>query len=75
MQVIAQLKRYKNILLDEDISLTAAKISCEYKIPMADSIVYATARINQAEVWTQDNDFKNLPNVKYFKKKKSRHNR
>lgn len=68
MQVIGQLKRYKSISLDEDTALTAAKTSYEYKIPMADSIIYATAKVNQAEVWTQDDDFKNLPNVKYFKK-------
>lgn len=75
LQVIGQLKRYKIIVLDEDIALTAAEISCENKIPMADSIVYATAKTMQAEVWTQDDDFKDLPNVKYFKKKKARHDR
>ena len=55
--------------LSTTISLTAATYSLNYKLPMADSIIYATAQLHDATVWTQDADFKNLPNVKYFKKK------
>jgi predicted nucleic acid-binding protein len=36
---------------------------------MADALVYATALIVRAELWTQDKDFERLPNVKYLPKK------
>ena len=35
---------------------------------LADSLIYITAKQNNAIVWTQDADFKSLDNVKYFKK-------
>jgi predicted nuclease of predicted toxin-antitoxin system len=36
---------------------------------MADSLIYASAKIANAIVWTQDEDFKGLPGVKYYTKK------
>jgi predicted nucleic acid-binding protein len=36
---------------------------------MADSIILATAREFNATIWTQDSDFKDMDNVKYFPKK------
>jgi predicted nucleic acid-binding protein len=55
------------------IALTAARLSLDRKIPMADSIIAATASFFGATVWTQDDDFKDLMGVKYIpKKKKSR---
>lgn len=70
LQTIGQLHRYKIVDLDEDLSLSAARISHEHKIPMADSIIYATAKRFGATLWTQDEDFKDLPNVKYVPRKK-----
>lgn len=55
--------------LDFDISLEAAKLSIQAKLPMADSIILATARKYKATLWTQDADFKNIRGVKYFPKK------
>jgi len=52
------------------LSLSAAKLSIEHSLPMADSIILATARAHEATVWTQDVDFKGLPDVNYFPKKK-----
>ncbi|MDR2971831.1 MAG: type II toxin-antitoxin system VapC family toxin [Bacteroidales bacterium] len=46
----------------------AAKISKQYKLPMADSIIYATAKISNAVLWTQDEHFENLDGVNYFPK-------
>jgi len=68
LRSVAQMKLGKIIPLSEDIALFAAEISIQYKIPMADSIIYATGMLNNANVWTQDVDFKNLPRVKYIKK-------
>jgi len=54
--------------LTPPIAIQAAKFSHDYKIPMADSIIYTTAKMNDSIVWTQDVDFKDLDGVKYFKK-------
>ncbi|MGB5748222.1 MAG: hypothetical protein WBM69_14660 [Desulfobacterales bacterium] len=53
-----------------NISMKAAKLSLEHKIPTADSIILATGRLYQATVWTQDIDFTGLKDVKFVRKKK-----
>lgn len=68
LQVTAVMQQANVVEVNSTIAVEAAKISREKKIPMADSIIYATARLNNAEVWTQDTDFKDLPGVKYFQK-------
>lgn len=50
--------------IDYSIALAAVRI----KLPMADSIIYATAQHYQATLWTQDEDFEHLPGVRYFVK-------
>jgi predicted nucleic acid-binding protein len=37
-------------------------------LPMADSLIYATARAKGAELWTQDAHFKGLPGVRFFER-------
>ena len=54
--------------LTQEIALTAADLSVEHKLPMADSIILATARANRAILWTQDEHFKGLPDVKFVEK-------
>ncbi|MFN0171004.1 MAG: type II toxin-antitoxin system VapC family toxin [Bryobacteraceae bacterium] len=55
--------------LDTAISLRAAKLGHQHNLPAADSIVYATAQQHNATLWTQDEDFRKLPGVRYFRKK------
>ncbi|EKD54095.1 MAG: PilT protein [uncultured bacterium] len=55
--------------LDVEISLSAAKLGVLHKLPLADSIILATGLAHDATVWSQDADFKGLPNVKYINKK------
>ena len=55
--------------LDQELAIMAAHYSVEFKIPMADSIILATARKFDAIIWTQDEHFSGLPDVKYFSKK------
>ena len=50
--------------LDLSLALEAAR----FKLPLADSIIYATAQRLGATLWTQDENFKKLPNVRYFAK-------
>ena len=68
LQVIALMQQAKVIEVSSSIAIQAAKFSFDKNIPMADSIIYITAKVNEAFVWTQDTDFKNLEGVKYFKK-------
>jgi predicted nucleic acid-binding protein len=55
--------------LNIEISLSAAKLGVQYKIPLADSIILATGFAHEATIWSQDADFKGLPHVKYIIKK------
>ena len=68
LQAIALMKQGKVIDITQDIAVKAAKISHEQQLPMADSLILATAHRHGAEVWTQDVDFKGKPSVKYFPK-------
>jgi toxin FitB len=67
-QAVAYLKQGKVIDVDEAVALYAGKVSIEKKLPMADALIYATAILNHATVYTQDMHFKGLPQVKYFMK-------
>jgi len=55
--------------LNAPLAIAASKLSLEYNLPVADSIILATAQECNAILWTQDSDFKNIGNVKYFPKK------
>ncbi|MBN1381416.1 MAG: PIN domain-containing protein [Deltaproteobacteria bacterium] len=52
-----------------DSSGWLAYFALEYQLPMADSIILATAQEFKATIWTQDVDFKDISKVKYFPKK------
>jgi predicted nucleic acid-binding protein len=65
LQAIAAMQQGTVVDLNARIALSAARISLESKLPMADSIVLATARAYGAVLWTQDADFKGLPGVQY----------
>ena len=56
------------VTLDPELSISAANISRKYKLPMADSIIYATVMQYDAVLWTTDQHFEGLPNVRYFDK-------
>jgi len=68
LQALAAIQKGQVIDLSPTISTAAAKISLQYKLPMADSIIYATAKNHNATLWTQDVDFKGMPGVNYIPK-------
>lgn len=68
IEAIGLMQQAKVIDVNSSISVQAAALSCKYKLPMADSVIYTTAIQNDAILWTQDYDFKGLPNVKLVKK-------
>lgn len=57
--------------IDEEIAVAAADLFILHKLPLADSLIYAITLAHDATLWTQDDDFKGLPNVRYFPKIKS----
>lgn len=65
---IAHMKQGAIIDLDSDLAIYSAIVGKEYKLAMADSIIYATSKKHNAILWTQDKHFKDLPNVRYFEK-------
>jgi predicted nucleic acid-binding protein len=68
IQAIASMRHGKVVDLDQELAILAAKISIDHKLPMADSIIIATARRYHAAIWTQDEDFEGLSGVNFFKK-------
>ena len=62
------MKQGKIIDLTEELSLSAAKLSKSYKLPLADSIIYATSIKYNCVLWTQDQHFAELKSVNYFEK-------
>lgn len=69
LTVIGHMKLGIVTPVTEGIAIFAAKISLEKKLPMADSLIYATANRYNAIVFTQDDHFAKLPNVNFFRKK------
>jgi predicted nucleic acid-binding protein len=63
----AQIQRTRMAPLTETLALTAADVSLQYRLAMADAVVYATAILHGAEMVTSDADFENLPNVTFLK--------
>jgi predicted nucleic acid-binding protein len=62
--VASQMQSGTVIDLDPTLALEAAR----HPLPLADSLIYATAMSHGATLWTQDEHFKDLPNVRYFPK-------
>jgi predicted nucleic acid-binding protein len=56
--------------VDTNLALSAAKLSFDLKLPMADSLILAAARLHGATLWTQDDDFADMPDVHYIPKPK-----
>jgi predicted nucleic acid-binding protein len=65
LQAVAVMQQGRVVDLDADIALRAARISVDHQLPMADSVILATARAFGATLWTQDADFQAMPGVEY----------
>jgi toxin FitB len=64
LQIAAQMQQGELINVDEGLALEAAKLA----LPLADSLIYATARRFNATLWTQDQHFDGLAGVRYVAK-------
>jgi len=65
LQVAALMQEGRVVNLDVSIALQAVRVSIDHRLPLADSIILATALANNAVLWTQDADFDGLPGVQY----------
>ena len=54
--------------LTAPLALEAARTSVTLGLPMAGSIILATARSSEATLWTQDADFASIEGVRYIAK-------
>lgn len=70
LQVAAVLHQGRIVALDSALALSAAQLGLANKLPLADSIIYATARQHEATIWTMDADFEGLAGVRYVPKRK-----
>lgn len=70
-RAMATMQTATIIDLDSDLAFASARLARQHRLPTADSIVYASGRSRGATVWTQDEDFRDLPDVRYFPKIKS----
>lgn len=69
LQAVATMQQGKVVDLGATLALSAAKISLDHGLPLADSVILATARAYDAPLWTQDDDFKGLEGVRFRKKR------
>ena len=69
LQVAAAMQKGTVVDLTAKLAIAVSKLSLQHGLPMADSIILATAQAFDATIWTQDSDFKDMSVVKYFLKK------
>lgn len=68
-QAIALLQRGTVVDMDVNIAIQAGRFSHDYKLPLADSVILATAYVYDTCIWTQDTHFKKFECVKYVDKR------
>ena len=69
LQAIALMHQGLIADLTSNIALDAAKVGTQFKLPLADSVILATARTHAAVIWTQDESFKGIKGVRYIEKR------
>ena len=69
LQAVALMQQGTVVDLDTTLALTAARLRANARLPLADSVVLASARHHEAVLWTQDADFEGFDDVKYRAKR------
>lgn len=65
LQAAAAMRQGTVVELGAELAVSAAALSVDLKLPLANSIVLATARQHSAALWTQDADFEGIDGVRY----------
>ena len=68
----AAMKQGKVIPFDDQIAILTAELNHRHKLPLADGIIFTTAKHYGAEVITQDADLEGLPGVIYIRHPKKK---
>ncbi len=69
LSVAATMHQGSVIDLDAGLAIEAAEVGASHVLPLADSIIYASALTHEATLWTQDEDFDGLDHVEYRPKR------
>ena len=64
-RAVNAMNRGQVVHLDADNLRLAAIASVRFKLAMADSIIWQTAQLNHAQLFTQDAGLKDAPDVQY----------
>ena len=67
-RIESHMRRFTVLDLTAERASAASLLSHKHKLPMADSMIYAATLEVNATLWTLDEDFEGLPQVKYFSK-------
>lgn len=67
---VAVMQKGTVVEVNAKLAIEAAVLGAKHGLPLADSLILATARACSATIWTQDADFRSISNVKYFPPKK-----
>ena len=65
LQAVALMHQGRVVNLDAPLALAAARLSAAERLPLADSVMLATARAFGATLWTQDSDFEGREGVRF----------
>lgn len=68
-EVAAQMSKGRLAPLDESLAIFAAELGLQHALPLADSVILATAQRYRATLWTTDAHFDGLTDVRYYRKK------
>jgi predicted nucleic acid-binding protein len=69
LEAVGVLYNGQIVDITSEIALYAAQLSIRHRLPMADSLILAVARLYHAKLWTQDEHFQGLEGVMYIPKR------
>lgn len=68
LDVVSQMRQGLVVDLDANLALEAGRLGIELKLPLADSVILATAQLHGATLWTQDEHFDGMDGVRFIPK-------
>ena len=68
LQAVALMQQGATVDLTAALAVSAAHLGVRERLPLADSVILATARAYDATLWTQDVDFEGMEEVRYVAK-------
>jgi len=66
VRAVSPMQDGTGVDLTQEIAVLAGELGLHHDLPLADSVILASARSFDATLWTQDSDFEGLENVEYI---------